>query len=294
MRRAPFRVVGFAALFLLGLGVGAMLFRPPPAPTSNARLEGDGAALHRPVPAPLSPTTIALLQRLTLPVEIRLYTHWKESEGTANLRPFADRVDSLLAEFQAVAGDRLVIRRFKSPSGAGAESAAQSDGITVLQRGGGKSEYFGIAVAGPTQKAVLPRLTPEWEGALEFDLGRAIARANEGGGGKELVMNPPPTDATAAVDLLATMPELVPLTKAERVLKVKAVARQEFEQTAREIQAELQTAKEKLAAARARGSAADIQAAQVELQQLQSAQNDRLGQLSKGYQARLAALDQIN
>lgn len=279
--------------FFVGLGVGVIGLRQfAPQPVSPAAEATDQVVTQTAVN--LSPTTVSVLHRITTPVEIRFYTMWKKSHGTARLEQFSGRIDQLLAEYHAVAGDRLVIRKIDNSNGPSGESAAQADGITALHRSSDKLEWFGITVAADGQKAVMARLNPDWQDAFEFDLSRAIAQVSGQGAAAAVVVNPAPSDEATVTALLQSMPELPELTQAERVLKVQNAARTEFATAAKNFVAEIDAAKNNLAAARAGGNQAQIDAALAELNQLQNSQAERLGELSQTFRAQLAALDHID
>ena len=276
-------VVMLAACFALGLGAGAYWFRrattPQPAPV-----------VEQSVAAGLSTTTLGLLQRLDAPVEIRFYSLLRESQGTVELKAFAGRVAALLNEYDDAGGGNIVIKHFES--GDGVQPAAIADGIEPVRVQAGEMDYLGVAVVGGGQKAVLPRIAPEWEGALEFDLSRAIARVTGGSSAGEVVVNPKATDSTTAQELLKAMPDVTSLSLAETTAKLRDQGLEEFKAAVSHIQSELQSAHRQLAEAQQQGGSAE-EVARKKLQQLEAEQATRLGEISQRMQSRIEAASQL-
>ena len=139
----------------------------------------------------------------------------------------------------------------------------------------------------------MPSLSPEWEAALEFDLSRAIARVAGGAPvAGEVVINPSPANVVSTDELLAAVPGVESLPLGEATQKVKAAGLEEFKTAAAEIQAQLAEAHQELAKAQKEGPEAE-QAVRKKLQQLQAEQNDKLSEISRRMQGRLAALQQL-
>jgi len=277
----PVIVVGL--LLLVGLAIGVSWFRPGHRPA---------AASASPIPQAdatpgLSEATLAVLERLTVPVEIRFYSVLNESEAAAPRRAHAARVRGLLHEYEQAGNGRILVRRIES----GVESAA-ANGLLPL-RLGREINFLGIVVASQGQTAVLPSLAPEWEAALEFDLSRAIAHVAAGSpGGGQVIFNPQPAMLVSTDELLAAVPEVAELSLIEAALKVKAIGLEEFKTTAAEIQTELAVARQQLAAAQQEGPEAE-RLARDKLGRLQGEQNDRLSEISRRMEGRLAALQHL-
>ena len=279
-------VVLMGLVLLVGVAVGVVWMRKSAGPTSVA----DTATANESAVVSLSEATLAVLQRLPVPVEIRFYSVLNESEATAPRRAYTGRIAGLLAEYERAGQGRIIVKRFDSATESGA--AAAQDGVEPV-RLGRNLNYLGLAVACQGQKAVMSNLTPEWEAALEFDLSRAIARVASGvGTAGEVVVNPTPVDAAVADELLKTIPGIESLSVAEAMQKVKAVGLEEFNAAAAAIQEEMAQAQQRLAEAQKENPEAE-QAARHKLQQLQADQNEKLAELSARMQARLAAVQQL-
>lgn len=279
----PVLVLGL--LLLVGLAIAVSWIRPrPPQVETNRAATVDSGVSHG-----LSAATLAVLQRLTAPVEIRFYSVLGESEAAAPRRAYASRIAGLLAEYERAGAGRITVKRIDSMAGG---SSAAADGLEPLRLGRGLN-YLGIAVLCQGQKAVMPGLDPEWEAALEFDLSRAIARVVAGvpvtG---EVVVNPAPATVVSTDELLAAVPGVESLPLAEAIQKVKAVGLEEFKTAAAEIQAQLAAAHQQLAEAQKESPEAE-QAARKKLQELQAGQNDKLSGISRRMQGRLSALQQL-
>ncbi len=123
----------------------------------------------------LSGGTLALLQRLNAPVEIRFYSVLPAGSAPETLQAFSARVDHLLSEFQSANEAKIHVTRNLPAAGSDAD-AATADGIQPFNLEKGDACFLGLTVVCGKQKESLPRLQPEWEPALEFDLVRAIAQ----------------------------------------------------------------------------------------------------------------------
>ncbi len=276
-----------AALFLVGAAVAGGWFLWNSSPTNPVR----PVATEPGAPSPLSDATLAVLQRISAPVEIRFYALLDGSPAAAPRREFAQRVAELLTEYEHAGGGRIVVKRLESPSAAGSSAAA--DGIEPLRLGRGDLNYLGIAVIGPGQKAVLPSLAQEWEAALEFDLSRAIARVGSGtAAAGEVVLNPAPISAASPDEILKVIPELELLSRAEAAQKVKAMGLEEFKVAVAEMQAQLADARQRLVEAQKESPEAE-QVARKKLAQLPTEQNEKLGEISSRMQGHLAAVRQL-
>lgn len=152
-------VIGFAAGALV---VYRSIKAPSPLPVTESQFT-------------LSENTIAVLSRLTQPVELRLYVLFADDNIPARLREHSARVNELVSELEQSAKGRIVVTRFHNWSRESTQSAA-SDGVTPLVLPQGDPCYIGIAVAQDNRREALDQLAPEWSAALEYDIARVIAR----------------------------------------------------------------------------------------------------------------------
>jgi len=122
----------------------------------------------------LSDGTRKLLGGLQAPVRIKLYASRGESVPVP-LRAFAQRVEDVVNEFKAVAGDTLVVERLDPRPDSEEEDAAQIDGVEPQQLFTGESFYLGVAVSRLDRKEAIGAINPQREQLLEYDLARAIS-----------------------------------------------------------------------------------------------------------------------
>ena len=127
----------------------------------------------------LSSGTKAILKKLDTPVTVRFYCTQSESATplTVYLKGYARKVEDLLAEYKQVAGSKLKIEKYDPQPDSDAEDSARLDGIEPKALPGAEGFYLGLAVKCADEVQAIPFLDPERERLLEYDLTRAIVRA---------------------------------------------------------------------------------------------------------------------
>jgi ABC-type uncharacterized transport system involved in gliding motility auxiliary subunit len=127
----------------------------------------------------LSAGTRAILKKLDTPVTIRFYCTQSESATpeTVFLKSYARKVEDLLAEYRQVAGSKLKIEKYDPQPDSDAEDSARLDGIESQQLAGADRFYLGLAVKCADELQSISFLAPNRERLLEYDLDRAIVRA---------------------------------------------------------------------------------------------------------------------
>jgi ABC-type uncharacterized transport system involved in gliding motility auxiliary subunit len=127
----------------------------------------------------LSAGTRAILKKLDTPVTIRFYCTQSESATpeTVYLKSYARKVEDLLAEYRQVAGGKLKIEKYDPQADSDAEDSARLDGIESQQLPGVDRFYLGLAVKCADELQSISFLAPNRERLLEYDLDRAIVRA---------------------------------------------------------------------------------------------------------------------
>jgi ABC-type uncharacterized transport system involved in gliding motility auxiliary subunit len=127
----------------------------------------------------LSAGTRAILKKLDTPVTIRFYCTQSQSATpeTVYLKSYARKVEDLLFEYQQVAGSKLKIEKYDPQPDSDAEDSARLDGIEAQQLPGTEGFYLGLAVKCADQVQSISFLQPSRERLLEYDLDRAIIRA---------------------------------------------------------------------------------------------------------------------
>jgi ABC-type uncharacterized transport system involved in gliding motility auxiliary subunit len=127
----------------------------------------------------LSAGTKAILKKLDTPVTIRFYCTQAESATpeTVYLKGYARKVEDLLAEYKQIAGNKLVIEKYDPQPDSDAEDSARLDGIEAQPLAGADRFYLGLAVRCVDEVQSIPFLAPNRERLLEYDVDRAIVRA---------------------------------------------------------------------------------------------------------------------
>ena len=159
-----YSAIGLAALFLILVAANFLVTRVP------ARVDLTDGNLYT-----LSAGTRKILRNLESPVRVKLYMSQGEAVPVP-LRSFAQRVEDLVREFKAAAGDRIILEKLDPKPDSDIEDTAQLDGIEPQQLASGEQFYLGIAVSQLDRKQAIPGVSPQRERLLEYDLVRAIAR----------------------------------------------------------------------------------------------------------------------
>jgi ABC-type uncharacterized transport system involved in gliding motility auxiliary subunit len=127
----------------------------------------------------LSAGTKAILKKLDTPVTIRFYCTQSESATpeTVYLKGYARKIEDLLAEYKQIASSKLKIEKYDPQPDSDAEDSARLDGIEPKALAGTEGFYLGLAVKCADEVQAIPFLEPNRERLLEYDLSRAIVRA---------------------------------------------------------------------------------------------------------------------
>jgi hypothetical protein len=240
---------------------------------------------HENATAGLSSATRAILQHLSSPVEIRYYSILDTNSLPGDVQAFAGRVDQLLSLYEQAGAGRLKVVRGDSAN------AALADGLKGFNIDKGDACFLGIAVDCSGEKEALPRLTLEWEAALESDLSRAIARAEEAQAAETPPAPKVDTAAIAAVKVMIPDPNAVTLEEGSEALR--ATARVHFMQAAEKMKVQLDNAEQQYLQALANQSDAAQRAAADQLRKIQTEGNLKLQQIASETQAEVAALEQL-
>lgn len=274
--------------FLLGLAGGAFWLYHSAGRNAFDRDRAAADAVR-----PLSESTKAVLYHLDAPVEIRFYSLLDPTSVSQAMRAFAGRVDQLLAEYELEAKGRIKLARYNSQSDAtSAAAAATADGIRPFNLDKGDACFLGLAVAEDTRKESLPRLYPEWEEALEADVSRAIERVSRRPPAQPFATQPP-SDTTAIAAVRRSIPDLASVSVDEGTRILRDVALKEFTAAAKEMEAQIQEAQQRVSQARQGHSEAEQQAAVQRLRQIRAEQTEKLLQIAARSQAQIAALKQL-
>ncbi len=121
--------------------------------------------------------TRSVLDGLQDPVRIKYYFSRSSPELTPNLKTYAQRVQELLEEIEAVSGGSVTVEVFDPKPDSDEEDWAQKYGITPVTLPSGTPVYFGAVVMVLDQEVALPFFDPRRERFLEYDLTLAIHKA---------------------------------------------------------------------------------------------------------------------
>ncbi len=124
----------------------------------------------------LSQGTRDILKQLDAPVTVRLYMSESDNIMPVSLRPYASRVEDLLREYAAVSGGMVELQKLDPRPDTEAEDSAVIDGLEPQATRTGQGVYLGLSFTFVDQKTVIPFLSPDREGQLEYDISRAITQ----------------------------------------------------------------------------------------------------------------------
>ncbi len=273
-------------VFLLGVGACALWFGRG-AIGGERRLSHSNSSPHA---VSLSESTMAVLKRLKSPVQFRFYLILDPAGTTKPLSVLAKRASRLLAEYQRQSGGHITLTEYRSRTDA-ALAAADADGITAFNLDKGDGCYLGLAMAGAGRKESLPRLSPDWEQALEPDITRTLIQ----------LISPPRTNTVAAVppnpaaieDVKRLIPNIASVSQQQGKEILRKAALDQFTAVVKATNAKVNEAQRKLAEAQVGKSKAEIQAALKQLQQARAEQNEELQQVAAKTQADMRALERI-
>ena len=281
-------IVLLLVVFLLGIAVSAFLFYGVSRRGSagaNAETNGTPAIV-------LSEGTKAVLGRLDAPMEIRFYALLDAATVPDSVTAFAGRVGQLLSAYRQQAGGKLKVTTINSQSNAGA-NAALADGITAFNQDKGDACYLGVALVLNGRKETLPRLSPEWEQALEPDLTRAIARLLDATRSFAASNAGPQVDTNAIQEVKARIPNLADVSVQAGKQILQDAAYKDYAAAAKEMQTQVKEAEQRVTQAQNSGSDAEQQAAKKHLDQVQAEQAEKLKEIAAKWNAQVEALLQL-
>ncbi len=240
---------------------------------------------------PLTPTTIALLQHLSSPVEIHFYSILDPAISDS-VKVLAGQARRLLNQYQQQANGKIKLVSTDTPSDANAK-AATADGIKAFNLDKGDACFLGIAVSCNGQKAGLPQLSPDFEPALESDLTRAIQQVCNA----QLPGHGPATNAAPEPEIVAAVKKAVTNIDAVSVEEGSTLIRQanlnELADTVLDMDTKIKAEEQEFRQAETNNSEVDQQAARAKIQQLQAEQAEKLKKLFGKTQAEVQAFQQL-
>ena len=205
---------------------------------------------------------------------------------------FASRVDQLLSAYQQAAGGKIKLTRFDTQSNLN-PNAAPADGVQAFNLDKGEACYLGVVLVFKGRKETLPHLSPEWEQALEPDVTRALIRLVEATRPAAAAVAPSAPNTNAVQEVKALIPNLGAVSVEEGTRILREAALKDFTAAAKEMEAQVKEAQQRLTQARSGGSDADPQAAMKHLQQVQAEQTEKLKQIAARSKTQIDALQQL-
>ncbi len=244
----------------------------------------------------LSEGTRVALQHLNQPVQLRFYAMFDSKTVSPELKEYAARAERLIREYELESAGRIQVERFSSTADPDAVHSASRDGVQPFNLQSGDACFFGIAVAQDDRRETLPRLSPEWESALEADLTRAIVRVSTPAPATSTAAESgidPQVRAAAVEQVQRTIPQPADVSLDDGRKRLREMAFEEFKSAASEMQQAVQQAQQRLAAAQSSGSETDRHAAFQELQEAQHRQAEKLKEIATRSQAQIEAWEKL-
>ena len=124
----------------------------------------------------LSDGSKEILKQIDEPINLYFFFSDKASEGITTIRNYADRVESLLKEYESAAGGKLKLHLVDPEPFSEAEDLATDYGLTGVSTGiGTDSIYLGLAGTNALDdQKIIPFFDPQKEQFLEYDLSQLI------------------------------------------------------------------------------------------------------------------------
>ncbi len=125
----------------------------------------------------LSDGTKTILSRLREPITLRLYYSSETAKDFPVIQAYAARVRDLLAEYQAIAGDKLIVEEIDPRPFTAEEDEARAYGLSREATREGEFLYLGLVATNMADgQEIVPFFNPGEEARLEYELTSRIAR----------------------------------------------------------------------------------------------------------------------
>jgi ABC-type uncharacterized transport system involved in gliding motility auxiliary subunit len=141
----------------------------------------------------LSQGSKQVLKEIKEPINLYFFFSEKASKNMTSLRNYANRVKSLLSEYETFANGKLKLQVLDPQAFSEQEDQADQFGLTAANIGvAGESIYMGLAATNALdEKKVIAFFDPQKEGFLEYEISKLIYQLNE----------PEPVNVTLITDL---------------------------------------------------------------------------------------------
>ncbi|BDX07561.1 GldG family protein [Planctobacterium marinum] len=124
----------------------------------------------------LSGGSKSILSEIDEPIELYFFFSDKASEGLTTIRNYADRVESLLQEYESASNGKIKLHLIDPEPFSEAEDLANDYGLTAASAGMGMDPiYLGLAGSNALDdEKIIPFFDPSKEQFLEYDLSQLI------------------------------------------------------------------------------------------------------------------------
>ena len=141
----------------------------------------------------LSQGSKELLQEIDEPINLYFFFSDKASKNMTSLRNYANRVESLLTEFETFSNGKLNLQVLDPQAFSEQEDQADQFGLTAANIGAaGESIYMGLAATNALdEQQVIAFFDPQKEGFLEYDISQLIHQLS----------SPEPVNVTLITDI---------------------------------------------------------------------------------------------
>ena len=160
----PLMVLSLIVLFLAGNQLSGQIFRA-------ARLDLTENGLYR-----LSEGSVAVMDRLSEPVEWRFYYSRAEAAQYPAIRAYATRVREMLQAYADRSGGLIRLSEIDPEPYSADEDAVIAAGLTPMPTESGETLYFGLVARNSVDdQAVIPLFREDSEARLEYELTRLLS-----------------------------------------------------------------------------------------------------------------------
>tara|TARA_R110002153_G_scaffold53487_3_gene149129 strand:+ start:6294 stop:8168 length:1875 start_codon:yes stop_codon:yes gene_type:complete len=141
----------------------------------------------------LSQGSKQILKEIDEPINLYFFFSDKASKNMTSLRNYANRVESLLTEYETLANGKLKLRVLDPQAFSEQEDQADQFGLTAANIGAaGEAIYMGMAATNALdEQKVIAFFDPQKEGFLEYEISKLIYQLSE----------PEPVNVTLITDL---------------------------------------------------------------------------------------------
>jgi ABC-type uncharacterized transport system involved in gliding motility auxiliary subunit len=142
----------------------------------------------------LSQGSKQVLKEIDEPINLYFFFSDKASKNMTSLRNYANRVESLLTEYETFAGDKLKLQVLDPQAFSEQEDQADQFGLTAANIGvAGEAIYMGLAATNALdEQEVIAFFDPQKESFLEYEISKLIYQLSE----------PEPVNVTLITDLV--------------------------------------------------------------------------------------------